>query len=179
MNPTPINLLDHTTRNYAAARATLAERVQRHADECAAITRRLLGGIKTAAADAASAEADLRYQIEAHTELFTKPRTITLHGVKIGYAKGKGRIDYADGAKVCDLIRKHLPDEAEALIVVTEAPLKTALVNLDVATLRKLGCTVTGTDDQVVIKDTASEVDKLVAQLLATAAKATQKEDAA
>lgn len=179
MNPTPTDLLDHTALNFSKARRQLAERVAECKAEQDALVRRHLRGIRAAASQAAQAEAQLRAHIEAHAELFVKPRTITLHGIKLGYQKGKGRITIADEGKTCDLIRKHLPDEADALIVVTEAPLKTALVNLDVATLRKLGCTVTGTDDQVVIKDTASEVDKLVAQLLATAAKATQKEDAA
>jgi hypothetical protein len=164
---TPTELLDHTAANYADARKLLADRVQTCKAEIDAVTRRHLDGIRKAAGLAAQAEAQLRQHIEESPDLFVKPRTMTLHGVKLGYQKGKGRIDYADAAKVCDLIRRHLPDEAGALIVTTETPVKPALLNLDVGTLRKLGCTVTGTEDAIIIKDSAGEVDKIVARLLA------------
>lgn len=163
---TPTDLIDHTAQNYAAARKLLATRVETCKAEQDAVIKRHLGAIRDAAGLAAQAEAQLRQHIEANPDMFIKPRTMTLHGVKLGYQKGKGRIEFSDPARVCELIRKHLPDEADALILITETPVKPALVNLDVGTLRKIGCTVTGTEDTVLIKDSAAEVDRIVARLL-------------
>lgn len=167
MKVSPIDILDHTTSNYAAARVLLEHRVEACRREQDAVVKRHLQGIREAASLAAQAEAQLRGHIESYPELFVKPRTMTLHGVKVGFQKGKGRIEYSDEAKVIELIRKHLPDEADTLIVVTEAPLKTALLNLDAKQLAKLGCTITGTEDTVLIKDSAGEVDKIVNRLIA------------
>lgn len=178
MQASPIDVLDHTAKNYATAHAVLAERVQRHEEEVAAITRRLLPGIKSAAMQAAQAEAELRRHIETHPELFEKPRTMTLHGVKLGLQKGKGEITFTNAARTVEKIKEHFGDEADIYLITKETPARTALMSLDAGTLRKLGCTLEETGDQVVIKAAATDIDKIVAKLLNEAAKATG-EDAA
>lgn len=164
---TPIETVEFHAKQFAAARRILNERVQACKAERDAIMRRHLRGIKGAAAACAQYQAELRAAIEAHPDLFVKPRTVTLHGIKVGYQKGKGRIEWADTAKVVELIRRHLGPEAAALIKVSETPIREALLTLDLAALKKIGCTVVETGDQIVIKDTADAVDKLVARLLA------------
>lgn len=164
---TPVGILDAAAKNFADARALLAQRMQAHQAEIAAITKRLMPDIQKAAALAAQAEAGLRTHIDGNRELFTKPRSMTLHGIKLGFQKGKGRISWTDAGKVCELIRTKLPNEADSLIKTTEVPIAAALLNLDIATLKKIGCTVTDTDDQIVIKSANSEIDKLVTRLLA------------
>ena len=44
-------------------------------------------------ANVAQADANLKAAIEQAPGLFVKPRTIVLHGLKLGYQKGKGKID--------------------------------------------------------------------------------------
>ena len=113
----------------------------------------------------------LKVAIESAPELFVKPRTLVIAGVRIGIQKGKGQIVYGDADQVVKLIRKHFPEQADALIAVKETPVKKALANLSVAELKRIGVTVEETGDQVVIKPTDSEVDKLVAALLREAEK--------
>lgn len=118
-------------------------------------------------AAAAAAEAALTAKVKAAPELFVKPKTLTLHGIKCGYAKGNGSISFADPERVCTLIRKHFPDEAKTLINTTEAPSKTELAKLAASDLKRLGCEVGGTGDRVVVKPVDGAGVKMAQALLA------------
>jgi hypothetical protein len=115
---------------------------------------------------AAAEQAILEALIKESPELFDKPRTIVLFGIKVGLGKGKGKIEWESASSVVRLIKKHFPEQADLLIKTTEKPLKKALAQLSVAELKKLGIQVDETDDQVIIKSVDSEIDKLVAKLL-------------
>lgn len=163
---TPIEQIDALAQNYNTARNILADRVQHLQDELAAAQRRLIKGIKAAAAEAATAKSQLEAAITANPDCFIKPRTITLHGIKLGLKKGTGKIEFDDAEAVVARIEKMFPDAADVLIITTKKPNKEALAALDVASLRKLGCTVEESGDQVVIKGATDAVDKYVAKLL-------------
>lgn len=98
--------------------------------------------------------------------MFDTPRTVVFYGIKVGLQKGKGAIEWDDDAQVVKLIEKHFPEQADVLIKTTKKPVKKALAQLTVAELKKLGIVVEETGDQVVIKSTDSEIDKLVNALL-------------
>jgi hypothetical protein len=108
----------------------------------------------------------LKALIEDAPELFKKPKTVTFHGVRMGYMKGKGGIVWDDGDAVVSAIQKYLPEQAEALIRWTGKPLKEAINQLDVAALKKIGCRVVDTGETVFIKPVDSAVDKMVDALL-------------
>ncbi|SDH89939.1 host-nuclease inhibitor Gam family protein [Roseospirillum parvum] len=163
---TTLGDIEDLTRRYAAARDTLGCAVQELEDEVAVIRRRRLPRIRQLVAAAAEARSRLSAAIELAPQLFQKPRTLVLHGVKVGFAKGKGRLEFADGQKVVELIRKHYPDRAEQLIQVRESPVKGALNQMTVAELKRIGVTVIESGDEVVIRPTDSEIDKLVEALL-------------
>lgn len=170
--------IEQHTRRYADARAVLAARVQALQDDIEQAKRRKLPGIKKAVAAAAEARDRLQAAIEESPELFQRPRTLVIAGIRVGYTKGAGRLRFDDPARVVALIRRHYPEQAEALIKVTETPIRKALGNLSVAELKRIGVTVEETGDAVVIKPTDSEVDKLVNALLADAERI-EGEDAA
>jgi hypothetical protein len=88
------------------------------------------------------------------------------HGIKVGYKKGTGKIEWEDADQVVKLIKKHFPDQADVLIISSEKPAKDALAQLTAAELKKLGVLVEESGDVPFIKDTSSEVDKLVAAFL-------------
>ena len=165
--PLKLAQIDTLARRHADARAALAATVSGMNDEIDDVKRKYIGRIKVQVARAKECTAELQAAIEEAPEHFTKPRTIIMHGVKVGFQKGKGKIAFDDVDKVVALIEKHLPELAETLVITTKKPVKDALLNLSVEQLKKIGCKVTGTGDQVVIKDTTSDVDKLVAALLA------------
>lgn len=173
-NPSPtadaLVAIDVAAKAYSQSRETVAERVATYNKEIAAVNRRLLPGIKSASVNAKFFQANLTEQVQAHADLFVKPRTMTLHGIKLGFQKGKGTIEWADDEKLADKIEKLLPELAETLVKTTRKPIAKALQTLDVKTLRALGCTVEETGDFVVVRAVDTAVDKLVARILAEGA---------
>lgn len=164
--PTQLTDIEPAARAYADARAKVSEIVTDLNDGIAALKRDSMPALKRALARASEKHDQLKRIIDANPGLFVKPRTVIYHGIKLGYAKGKGGIAFEDAAQVVKLIRKHLPDVADTLIKTTEEPVKGALAQLTVAELKKLGCHVVDASDAVVIKPTDSEVDKLVDVLI-------------
>ena len=171
-----LSTIDFRARQYAEARAILGNRVQTLQAEIDRLRRRHLQGIINAAGSVGEYQAALRTEVEQHPELFEKPRTVVLHGVKVGFQKGKGKIVWDNDEKVIALIRKHCTEEqAELLIATVEKPSKDALLALDVGTLKKLGVTIEEAGDQVVIKDAAGDLDKLLQRFLDESAKENAK----
>ena len=161
-----LNEIDLLAKQYAHARAIIAKRLEVYDDQIRATQRRFVPGIKSATDEAAGLQAQLVAAIEARPELFVKPRTLTLHGIKLGFQKGKGGISTESTEKAVDKIKQHFGDEAEAYLILKEPPRVAALLGLDVKTLKSLGFTVDDTGDSVFVKAADSEVDKLVARIL-------------
>ena len=159
--------IEQATKLYADNRELLILRVQELHDRIEELKREHLADIKEAAADTANAKGSLEALIDDSRNLFVKPRSIIISGIKVGLQKGKGGIEYEDEAAVIRLIRKHLPEEQhELLIRVVEKVIKKNLGDLDVATLKKIGVTVQGTGDAVLVKPVDSDVDKIVNAML-------------
>lgn len=158
--------LEKLTSEYAEAHNELATAVTNLNDQIAALKRQHLGQIKRLTAKAATRKATLHTAIDTSRDLFQKPRTHVFAEVKIGLAKQRGSIDFEDADAVVERIRKSFPNWADDLIRTREVPDKTALQNLTVAELKKLGCEVTLDGDKVVIAPVAGEVEKIVAALL-------------
>lgn len=160
--------IDTLAKKLRDARGLLAERMTTLQDQIEATKRRFVPGIRSAAAEVK----EIRERIEAAVpkapeSLFDDPRTLVVHGIRIGYMKGKGKIEYADEATVIARIRKHLtPEQAELLIQVKETVKKKALTGLPVSDLRAIGCTVIEAGDVVYVKPVDDEIDKLVNALL-------------
>lgn len=163
--------IEVATKHYADNRELLILRVQELHDRIEELKREYLDGIKAAAADTANAKASLEALIDDSRGLFVKPRSIIISGINVGLRKGKGGLEYEDEATVIRLIRKHLPEQQhELLIKVIEKVIKKALAELDVTTLKKIGVTVQGTGDVVLVKPVDSDVDKIVNAMLKEAA---------
>jgi hypothetical protein len=95
-----------------------------------------------------------------------RPRSAVFHGLKVGYAKGTGKLEITDPATVVKLVRKHFPEQFDLLVKTKETPIKKTLQELPAADLKKLGITIQDTGDVVFIKDATDSVDKLVAALI-------------
>lgn len=158
--------LDIKAEDVRAARDALASAVSAMQSEVDAIKHRHLPSIRRLVINAHAANAELSSAIEAAPELFEKPRTRVMHGIKLGYAKSKGKLEWDKPALVIKRIHKNMPDQAEVLIRVSESPSRPALAELDASSLKKLGVRISGGEDQIVLKPVDSELDKLVDSLL-------------
>ncbi len=163
---TTLSEIEKLAKEFADARQNLREALDELESEMAATKKEFMPAIRRAIDKAAGWFQKLHGAVSEAPEIFIKPKTLILHGIRIGYMKSKGSIAWEDDDQVVKLIKKHFPDQIETLIQVTERPLKTALAQLSAADLKKIGVTVSDTSDEVVIKPTDSEIDKLINALL-------------
>lgn len=155
---------------YANARDELNGRVQLMQAEMEKVKAEHLPRVRQLVRTIAANRSKLHTAIDQHPELFEKPKTVVVHGMRIGYMKQRGRVEIDDEEAVIDRVRKLLPEEqAELLIRVRESVDKNAVADLTVADLKRLGITVTADQDVVVIKPIDGEIDKLVKALLSDA----------
>ncbi len=169
MSEITLAIIEAGAKKHAAHRSDLKHLVQTLNDQVEAIKRAALPDIKRAVARAAGSANDLREIIAQVPGLFVRPRTVIFHGIKCGYEKGKGKLVFQDGDRVCALARKLFPEMAEALIITKEAPNKKALAELPAADLKRLGITIEDTGDQIIVRAVDTDVDKIVTALLAEA----------
>jgi exonuclease VII small subunit len=158
--------IERHTKAYAEARSKLAEIVDALQTGIDALKRNALPQIRRQVARAVEAEAELRALVEKHPALFIKPKTVVLHGVKVGFEKGTGAIQIDDEEQCVKLIERRFPELVDQLIKVEKKPLKAGLATLTVAQLKSVGATVTEAGDRVVIRAVDKDVDKLVTALL-------------
>lgn len=162
--------IEISAKVYARARSELTEKVAELNDEIEALKRRRMPGIRRKVEVATECREELAALVDAGRELFKRPRTRIFHGIRVGLAKARGTVFWDDKDAVVARIRKLLPDQAEMLIKVTETPRKKALADLPLADIKRLGVTVTDAGDEVVVKATDTEIDKMVDALLGVAA---------
>ena len=165
MSNTTMTAIEERARYYAACRDDLATRINALEAEVVVVREQHRAGILDALRAHKQAEEELRQAIAAAPELFDKPRTRVLHGIRVGYQKGKGGLEIADEEATVKLIRKHCPDKLDALVKVTEKLIRKALQNLDAGLLKKLGIGILGTGDVIVLAATDGDLDKLIKAL--------------
>lgn len=173
-----LNEIESKTGSYKIARTRLAESVHALNEDIEAMKRQRMPRILRNAELAAAARLELHECIEDSPEEFKSPRTQVFHGIKVGFRKGTGGIDWDDDERTSDLIEKHFPDQFKTLVKTTRKPQAKALASLEVGELKKVACRVESTGDIVVIKPTDSEVDKTVNALLKGAVDEAQREAA-
>lgn len=158
--------IETAAKAHALAREKLSEIVTTLQDGIDALKRSHMSRIKAAVNKAADTSDELLQLINESPELFTTPKSVTFHGIKLGYRKEKGKIEFDDPEHVIKLIRKHLPNLADTLIITSEKPAKDALNQLTAADLKKIGVTITSDTDAVFIRPADSDVDKMVNALI-------------
>lgn len=162
------SLADIETRakKYADARERVTAIVTALNEAMDLLKKSELPKLRKAIASTAEHHDALKALITDAPDLFVKPKTVTFHGLRLGYMKGKGKIEWADADQVVRLIKKHFPEQADVLIATTEKPVKDAINGLTAAELKKIGISVTEGGEVVFIKPVDSAVDKLVEALL-------------
>lgn len=169
MKPAPILEMEHIeslAREFALTRDGLGAKLQDLRDEQEAVKRRRLRSIREALSRFTASHDALKNAVQDSADLFKSPKTRVLHGIKVGFQKRPGKLDLGDADTVIKLIRKHFPDQFEALVKTTETPSRAALANLPAGDLKRLGVRITDDVDAVVIKAADSDLDKLIDALI-------------
>lgn len=152
--------------DFATRRDSLHQRLTILEGELQTVKRRHLKELKRCTALAAASESTLRAAIEQGPDLFDKPKTQIFHGIKVGYRKGSGALDWEDDEELVRKIEKLFGDHAEDYLIVKKKPSAESLETCDAATLKRLGVCVSDDGEQVVIKPVETAVEKLVKALL-------------
>ena len=173
--------IDSLAKAYADRRALLADRLTALDRDLAAVKRKHMRELKRHVALTGEIALDLHNAIDGSRDLFLKPKTQILHGIKVGLRKGVGGLDWEDDEDVVAKIEKQFkgPDEAARYLIIKKKPSADALEDLDAATLKKFGIVVVDTGEQVVVKAVESDVEKLVKALLKGATDDSDLDDAA
>lgn len=161
-----IPTIDRKAKSLRARHNNLAELLRQLDADVEALKNSRLAAIKAAVAGVAQRHNDLKAAIEEGKDLFTKPRTIVMHGYRVGMGKQQGKIIIADKNTTVALVEKHFPKKAGVLLKTVKTPIKKALGTLTVAELKKIGCEVTESGDGVVIIPVDNEVEKQVSKML-------------
>ena len=153
--------IEKRARCYTELRGELSALVGELNDKIEALTREKMPLLKKLATRTAAQHAELEAAIAAVPHLFEKPRTIVFHGVKCGFRKSEGRIEFDDPELVVKKIYQFLDTPEPFLRIITQ-PNKEALATLARANLKRLGCRVVDTVDIVVIKPADSGIEKKI-----------------
>ena len=164
--PVTMDEIAGLARTYAGARDALAETGEAIREDRRAAVRRRMAVLRRRIAETAAAKEALRDAIAASPELFVKPRTRALEGVKVGWRKPPGRVE-CDAPAAIAAIRRKLPDQADALIRISESLDKKALRKLKAGELARIGVAIVEIDDEIVIASAPDALDKLVDALIA------------
>lgn len=130
------------------------------------IVRAKMRSLKSVVAHEAAALAELRAAIEENPEVFEKPKTRIIEGVKVGYRKQPGKIEVADTARTIRLIRQKLADRWYQLVVEKQTLDLNAMKKLTVKELASVGATLTDDTDEIVTRAASTDLDKLVDVLM-------------
>lgn len=164
---TTLTEIEELTRAYSDSRRELAENARALEEAIAAEKRRRLPSIRALIEEAASRKAAVKAAVEESPGLFKRPKTRIFHGVRVGFAKAKGKITFPAGPEaVVKFIRRIFPERFESLVKTTETPIKSALNQLSGADLKRIGVAIGEDVDSVVVAPTDSEIEKLIDALL-------------
>ncbi len=162
--------LTSLAHKYAAARQKLANILTHLTKAIQRLKDENMPDIKNATTITRHHRDNLAAAIDLNRDLFVKPKTVTVDNIKFGLRKQEGQVTLPDvedaESKVVALIKKHFPDRVAELIHTVEKPDKDALRKLTVCELGKIGCAYTNDTDQVTIKATDADIEKLVNALL-------------
>jgi hypothetical protein len=160
--------IEALTREYAEAHSKLATVATECATKMEAVKTEYLGQLRNLAADVDEKHEILSRAIQKAPGEFEKPRSRVFHGIKVGINKLVGKLTFTDEERTLKLIEKHMPDQFDILVATTYSLNKDAIGTLSADDLKKIGGTVSGANDQVVIKPVAGDIEKLVAGLLSS-----------
>lgn len=159
------------------ARDELDDSISSLQSQIQAIKTPLLPAIRARARRVATLHRAFAQAIEANPELFEKPRTFVVEGLRFGMHKGAPTFEWDDDAALCVRIRLAVaageitPEQAELLIAKTEKPVKDAIKRLPPEQLVAIGVDFGAADDAPLIKSVDDGVEKAVNAMIKDAVK--------
>ncbi len=135
--------IEKQTREFAAAKRQLDDIIAEIKAETEPLKKKYLPRIRAVMNQVTARHGDLYREIVENPGLFTKPRTQVFDGVRVGFSRGKGALQIEDPELTIKLIKK-----------------------LDETQQKKIGVSIEGKEDRVVIEETDTQINKILSSLL-------------
>lgn len=161
--------IEKLAKEFSDIRAERREFIQEVEAELNRIVKPRLKKFRKLAEDEGVKKAALLAAVKAAPELFVKPKSNTLFGIKFGYRKGSGGLvwDDDDEENVLRRIHKMFPEEAaKPYLHITERPNKETLEALPAVDLKKLGIEIEAAGNVPFVKPVESDLEKFAAVIV-------------
>jgi phage host-nuclease inhibitor protein Gam len=172
MTKTPTTLppvllpLERQAGDLAGAYANLTELVAQCEQAKAEVERQFIADIRRLSAVVSRRRDNLLAEVAARQEDFASPKSVTLHGWKLGWRKQPGTLFVDDEPTVIEKLRRLLKAAAAPLIRVKESLDKAALREQPADVLAKCGVTLCADTDEPFVSRVGGDVEKLVEDIL-------------
>ena len=158
--------LEHQTKQYADARQQLKDTVSDLQQKIKDLQAEYIDDIKAGAKKVAQEQALLSDFIESNPQHFIKPRSQTLHSIKVGLRKLPGKLSSTNSKQAIKLIEQHYPAEIDKCIKVEKKLVKAGFQSWTVAMLKKCGISITADTDIPLVKPVDDSLDGFVSTLI-------------
>ena len=171
--PDPVEQMESIDRGaslLSCLRASLEATVLRMRERQREAVREDMEALRVEAAEYSAARDELEAMVGDAARLFRKPKSRSMHGVKVGFRKKVGKLVLEDERLTIDGLRELLPkSQTDLLIRVAESVDKTALKDIDLtpAQIKRLGISITRDTDEPFVTVAKGDLDKVVDALLA------------
>lgn len=156
-------MMEKRAKMLAAQRGILADDLASANAELAALMEKWAEPLKTSAAAVDESERTLIGYIEMAPQMFARPQSVEIDGVRFGLRKGKGRLEYADEAKLIQRIEKQLTrGQRGPVLKITKKVLKGPLAKLSADILKRLGVNVKAAGTEAFVSYPKSKLQKRV-----------------
>lgn len=147
---------------YAKEHRILLDTIQAYKDDVEEIKIKWRNELQERVRNEQVARVALASVIEANPEGFVKPRTMSYEGIKFGLTKVKKQLKIPDPDYTIKKIRDLFPDLTPTLIETKDSLVRAALNQLDDSDLLSIGVEISDQKDEVVIKTSDKEIEKLL-----------------
>lgn len=162
-----MNEIEELASAYSRARDELRDRVQQVQEDIDGVKRRHRSVLRRRIDAAKNAHNNLLEAVKESPEMFRRPKTRMLHGIRVGWIKQPGKVEVADEEVTISAIKRKLDDDqVEALIDIHEKLNKRSLRKLPARDLLRIGAVAVDAVDKPIARSTDSETDKLVDALM-------------
>jgi hypothetical protein len=152
--------IENSCRALAASRDALNEITDKIKREQLAIVEQHRDELRAAATRMGAEKSALTTLLQSARELFTKPKTLCLHGVVVGFEKERDKVSVPSEDLLISRIEKLLAAKASMLIQTTKHVLKDPFKRLPQAELQLLGVQrVAGADRAFVRMEGKTDVE--------------------
>jgi hypothetical protein len=158
-------IIESKTKKYSEAYFDLSDKITEMERQIAEVRKEFMPEITSGIKKLKVAGEALYEAINENKDLFNKPKTQIFHNIRVGLIKGKGKKEF-DNDVTIKLIRKHFPEQQDALIKIEEKVIAKALEQLSAAELKKIAVEIVDSQDEIIIKPVDSEIQKIISKIL-------------